>query len=83
MQRNLITFIKANEKSLFSGRSKSAKGDPYLLADLDRGVQIRGVGRKSRSAVTCVHEFCYKKPVLITRKHVNLEIKTYCYKRTA
>ena len=48
-----------------------------------RGVQIRGVGGKSKSAVTCVHEFCYKKPVLITRKHVNIEIKTYCYKRTA
>ena len=51
MQRNLITFMKAKER-LFSGRSKSAKGDPYLLADLDWGVQIRGVGGKSKSAVT-------------------------------
>ena len=80
MQRNLITLSK---RTLIFRGSKSAKGDPYLLADLDRGVQIRGVGRKSRSVVTCVHEFCYKKPVLITRKHVNIEIKTYCFKRTA
>ena len=50
MQRNLITLSK---RTLIFRGSKSAKGDPYLLADLDRGVQIRGVGGKSKSAVTC------------------------------
>lgn len=80
MQRNLITLSK---RTLIFRGVQIRERDPYLLADLDWGVQIRGVGGKSKSAVTCVHEFCYKKPVLITRKHVNIEIKTYCYKRTA
>lgn len=77
MQRNLITFSK---------RTLIFRGGPNPRKEIHiwtGGVQIHGVGGKSKSAVTCVHEFFYKKPVLITRKHVNIEIKTYCYKRTA
>ena len=80
MQRNLITLSKRT--LIFRGVQIRERGS-ISASGSGPGVQIRGVGRKSRSAVTCVHEFCYKKPVLITRKHVNIEIKTYCYKRTA
>ena len=85
MQRNLITLSKRTlifrgvlirERGSISA-SGSGLGGPNLRC---RGeVQIRC----DMCPGTCVHEFCYKKPVLITRKHVNIEIKTYCYKRTA
>ena len=81
MQRNLITLSKRT--LIFRGVQIRERGSISASGSGRGGVQIRGVGGKSKSAVTCVHEFCYKKPVLITRKHVNIEIKTYCYKRTA
>ena len=44
MQRNLITLIKLEERLFSGGPNPLLKGGPYLLANLDRGFQIRGGG---------------------------------------
>lgn len=76
MQRNLITLSKRT--LIFRGVQIRERGS--ISAS---GSGLGGPNPRCRGEVQIRCEFCYKKPVLITRKHVNIEIKTYCYKRTA